>query len=94
MDAFQTTGTVEEATQTPSAQFIHDIFGEDSLPCPDAFVSTLEPDGLVIVEITRDTGHIDDDFAHDLFVLTADLHIELERHGTTERNRPFTSAGY
>jgi hypothetical protein len=94
VDSFAQTGTVVSATQTPSAQFVHDIFGEDLLPCPLAFVNTLEPDGLVVVVLTREVGHIDDDFAQDIFVLTADLHYEVERHGTTERNRPFTSAGY
>lgn len=94
IDSFAATGTVVAATQTPGAMLLHEIFGEDDLPCPLAFVDDLEPDGLVIVVLTRDVTHGDDDFAHDFGVVTGDLHIELERHGTTERNRPFTSAGY
>lgn len=98
--SFQAVGTAISATQTVSARFVHNVFGEDptgvadDFPCPLPFVVDLEPDGLVIVVVERDVLHGDDDFEHDMFVITADLHILVERDGTLERNRPFTSAGF
>lgn len=98
--AFATTGTVVSGTQNPGAQFVHEIYGEDPdgladvFVCPSGIVPLIEPDGLIVVVLERDATHVDDDWDHDFFVITADLHVQHERDGTTERNRPFTSGGF
>ena len=93
--AFVAAGTVVSATQTQLAQHVHDLWGDTAiLDMPSALRASVEPDMLVMVTIQRDVSHGDDDFAHDIFLLEADLHCRRGQSGTTEIGAPFTSAGY
>jgi len=82
------TPVTTSSTQSAGAQYEHHITNDDdmTLVVPDA-INTIEPDTVVLARIFRDPS--EDDFAHDAFLIQADIHYQIGQLGTKERNRPF-----
>lgn len=85
--------TTLSTVQTADAQYTHHITSDDDMPLT-AFSSQIEPDSVVLCRIFRDPSDPADTFSHPAFLLHVDCHYEKGQIGTTERNRPFTSAGF
>jgi len=77
-----------------AAQYVHVITDDDDMPMPAALAAVMEPDMLVLCRVFRDSGDVEDTFADDAFLFFVDMHVEIGQSGTTERNRPFDSAGF
>mgnify|MGYP003335686731 CR=1 FL=1 len=92
-ETFPATVTIS-TTQTAGAQYAHMITSDDDMALPAALASSLEPDMKILCRIFRDQTDAADTFEDDAFFLGADLHYEVGQIATTERNRPFTSAGF
>jgi len=92
-EAFPASSTISTA-QTAPAQYIHEITDDDDMPMPAGLAASLEPDMMIIGRIFRDPSDVADTFTGLAFLLTVDMHYEMGQVGTTERNAPFTSAGF
>jgi len=79
--------------QTVGAQYSHHITNDDDMVI-SAGTHNLEPDGLLIGRVYRDSTDVVDDTNVDAFLLQVDIHYVKSRTGTTERNAPFTSGGF
>ena len=90
---FPATITVD-VTQTAGPQYTHHISDDDGMPLPPSFASLLEPDMLILGRVFRNSADTADTFGDDAFLLQVDMHYQAGQLGTTERNRPFTSAGF
>jgi hypothetical protein len=45
----------------------------------------IEVDGMVMTRVFREPGHVNDTFVGSVWAITADLHIEVDRHSTPNR---------
>ena len=79
---------------TVTTQYAHEITDDDAMALPAALVAILEPDTKVIGRIWRDPSDGADTSTQDAFFMGIDMHYVRGQTGTTERNRPFTSAGF
>lgn len=86
--------TVISSTQAAGAQYTHMITPDTDMPLPAALAAVLEPDMVLICRVFRNPADAADTFANDAFLLQIDMHYVQGQEGTTERNRPFTSAGF
>jgi len=75
------------------AQYSHQITDDEAMII-SATANDLEPDGLLMGRVYRNTEDIEDTCDSDTFLLYVDIHYVKNRVGTTERNRPFTSGGF
>lgn len=56
---------------------------------PGIEISNLETDGVIIARVFRDASHANDTYPDDAAGFFVDLHIELDRLATPNRNFPF-----
>lgn len=49
----------------------------------------IEVDGMVMTRVFREAGHTNDTFAASVWAITADMHIEVDRHATPSRSPNF-----
>ena len=80
--------TTLTATQTALAQYVHNITDDDDMPL--ASITEIEPDTVLIGRIYRDPTDGADTFEADAFLIQIDMHVQIDKIGTLERNRPFT----
>lgn len=75
------------STQTAPAQYVMELTDDDDMPISD--ISQIEPDAVLVCRIFRDPNDAADTFTGDAFLVNVDLHYEVDKAGTPERNRPF-----
>jgi len=76
-----------------NAQYSHHITDDDDM-IVSASTYNLEPDGILLGRVWRDSTDAEDTTNVDAFLMQVDLHYVKSRTGTTERNPPFTSGGF
>ena len=72
--------------QAAGTQYYHQIV-EASSPIP---ASDIEADSVVLMRIYRDSGHGNDTFGNDAFLVQMDLHYESDGRRTNEKISTFT----
>ncbi len=84
--------SVMTSIQTAGPQYTHHITSDTDM----LIVASVEhePDACIIGRIWRDPSDPADTFADDAFLVHVDVHYEMTREGTLEKNRPFTSGGF
>lgn len=83
---------IVSSVQTAGAQYAHHITPDSDIVLTNTV--EMEPDAILIGRIYRDPADVADTFEDDAFLMHIDLHYEMTRDGTTEKNRPFTSGGF
>lgn len=90
---FGSTTTVS-TTQVAGAQYEHHITDDDDMIIIGSNNLELEPDSIIIGRIFRDPLDVEDTFTESVYLLHIDVHYQKSRHGTLERNRPWTAEGF
>lgn len=80
--------TTVSTVQASSVQYQHEITDDDDMGIVTA--GDLEPDSVAVCRLWRDSGDAADTSPDDAFMFRVDLHVERDKVGTIERNRPFT----
>lgn len=83
-EAFPATQTVYVEQAGSSTQYMHMIAETTAITIPN-----LEVDGILLVRIFRDAAHGNDTNTQTAALITADIHIEVDRVATKNRNFPF-----
>ena len=91
-ETFPATTTLS-TIQNVDARYSHQITNDDDMVVSST-LHNLEPDGLLVGRIWRDSTDVDDTTNANAFLMQVDLHYVKSRTGTVERNAPFTSGGF
>lgn len=72
------------STGTPHMHYIHEVATADAIPA-----TNIEPDTLIMFRICRLAADGDDNFVGDAFGLEFDLHYQMERSGSLNKEPTF-----
>ncbi len=84
-ETFPDTTTIT-TQETAGTQYYHQIT-EFPNPMP---AGSLEADTVVLMRVYRDSGHGNDNFLNDAFLVQVDLHYESQGRRTSDKQPPFT----